>query len=129
LPWQLGGLFLGWFSPTQAGGIGAFGALVIGSSGRGSNLKITLEATRDGLRTALHGCSLSSWSHVVRSLHGHLQYPFQARDWVGGLPISHMAIMGIIIFIYFIGGFFMDSMALIVVTLPIFFPRCKEPRF
>ncbi|MBW2137576.1 MAG: TRAP transporter large permease subunit, partial [Deltaproteobacteria bacterium] len=33
-----------------------------------------------------------------------------------------MAIMGVIIFIYFIGGFFMDSMALIVVTIPIFYP-------
>jgi len=33
-----------------------------------------------------------------------------------------MAVMGVIVFIYFIGGFFMDSMALIVVTIPIFFP-------
>ena len=33
-----------------------------------------------------------------------------------------MAIMGIIIFIYFVGGFFMDSMGLIVVTIPIFYP-------
>jgi len=30
--------------------------------------------------------------------------------------------MGVIIFLYFIGGFFMDSMALVVVTIPIFFP-------
>jgi C4-dicarboxylate transporter DctM subunit len=33
-----------------------------------------------------------------------------------------MAVMGVIILIYFVGGFFMDSMALIVVTIPIFFP-------
>jgi TRAP-type C4-dicarboxylate transport system permease large subunit len=30
--------------------------------------------------------------------------------------------MAVIVFIYFIGGFFMDSMALVVVTIPIFFP-------
>jgi TRAP-type C4-dicarboxylate transport system permease large subunit len=48
--------------------------------------------------------------------------PFQLADWVGNLPIHKMAIMGIIIFIYFVGGFFMDSMGLIVVTIPIFYP-------
>ena len=48
--------------------------------------------------------------------------PFVLADWVGGLPIPPMAVMAVIIFIYFICGFFMDSMALIVVTIQIFFP-------
>jgi len=48
--------------------------------------------------------------------------PFVLADWIGQLPIPPLAVMGVIIFIYFIGGFFMDSMALIVVTIPIFFP-------
>jgi len=43
-------------------------------------------------------------------------------DAVGALPIPPMGVMAVIIFIYFIGGFFMDSMALVVVTIPIFFP-------
>jgi len=37
--------------------------------------------------------------------------------------------MGIIIFIYFLGGFFMDSMALIVVTIPIFYPIVQKLGF
>ena len=48
--------------------------------------------------------------------------PFMLADWLGGLPIHPMAVMGVIVFIYFIGGFFMDAMGLIVVTIPIFFP-------
>jgi C4-dicarboxylate transporter, DctM subunit len=48
--------------------------------------------------------------------------PFVLADFVGNLPLSPMVIMGIIVFIYFIGGFFMDSMAMIVVTIPIFYP-------
>ena len=48
--------------------------------------------------------------------------PFVLIDTVGGLAIPRMAIMGVIISIFFIGGFFMDSMALIVVLIPIFFP-------
>ena len=40
-----------------------------------------------------------------------------------------MAVMVVIIFIYFIGGFFMDAMGLIVLTVPIFFPLVKELGF
>lgn len=47
---------------------------------------------------------------------------FELADWVGGLPLPPMMIMSIIIFIYFIGGCFMDSMALVVLTIPIFYP-------
>ncbi|MBA7660988.1 C4-dicarboxylate TRAP transporter large permease protein DctM [subsurface metagenome] len=47
---------------------------------------------------------------------------FVLGDWVGGLPLPPIAIMGVIIFLYFIGGFFMDSLALVVLTIPIIFP-------
>jgi TRAP-type C4-dicarboxylate transport system permease large subunit len=47
---------------------------------------------------------------------------FDLADWVGGLPYSPNIIMGAIIFFYFLGGTFMDSMGLIVLTIPIFFP-------
>ena len=50
-------------------------------------------------------------------------------EWLGGLPIPPMAVMAVIIFIYFIGGFFMDSMALIVLTVPIFFPLVMKLGF
>jgi len=40
-----------------------------------------------------------------------------------------MAVMGVIVFIYFIGGFFMDAMGLIVVTVPIFFPIVQKLGF
>jgi tripartite ATP-independent transporter DctM subunit len=121
----VGGLFLGWFSPTQAGGIGAFGALVIGLFRQGFNFRITLEATRDGLRTACMVLFIIAGATVFGHFMAISNIPFELADWVGNLPISPIAIMGVIIVIYFIGGFFMDSMALIVVTVPIFFPIVK----
>lgn len=55
--------------------------------------------------------------------------PFTLADWVGSLKISPILIMALVIFVYFIGGFFMDSMALIVVTIPIFFPLIQRLNF
>ncbi|PKN65579.1 MAG: C4-dicarboxylate ABC transporter permease [Deltaproteobacteria bacterium HGW-Deltaproteobacteria-15] len=125
----VGGLFLGWFSPTQAGGIGAFGALVIGLFRQGFNFRVTLEATRDGLRTACMVLFIIAGATVFGHFMAISNIPFELADWVGTLPIPTIAIMGVIIFIYFVGGFFMDSMALIVVTVPIFFPIVRTLGF
>jgi C4-dicarboxylate transporter, DctM subunit len=125
----IGGLFLGWFSPTQAGAIGAGGALLIGLIRGKLTWKTFFETGKDGLLT---GCMVL-FIIAGAVLFGHFlaisTIPFLLADWVGNLPIPKMAIMGIIIFIYFIGGFFMDSMALIVVTVPIFYPIVQSLGF
>ena len=118
----IGGLFLGWFSPTQAGAIGAFGALAIGVMRRRLRLKIAIEAAKDGLRTACMVLFIITGATVFGHFLAISNIPFVLAEWVGGLPIPPLAVMAVMIFIYFIGGFFMDSMALIVVTIPIFFP-------
>jgi len=118
----VGGLFLGWFSPTQAGAIGAFGAFLIGLFRGKFNLKITIDAVKDGLRTACMVMYIIMGATVFGHFLAISNIPFVLAEWVGNLPIPPMAVMGVIAFIYFIGGFFMDSMALIVVTIPIFFP-------
>lgn len=125
----IGGLFLGWFSPTQAGAIGAGGALLIGIMRRKLTWQSFFEAGKDGLR---NGCMVL---YIIAGavIFGHFlaisTIPFLLADWVGNLPIHRMAVMTVIIFIYFIGGFFMDSMALIVVTVPIFYPIVQKLGF
>jgi len=125
----IGGLFLGWFSPTQAGAIGAGGALLIGVARRQLSWQTFIEAGMDGLRTACMVIFIITGAVIFGHFMAVSTIPFVLADWLGGLPISPIAVMGIIIFIYFIGGFFMDSMALIVVTIPIFFPIVMELGF
>jgi len=118
----IGGLFLGWFSPTQAGAIGAGGALLIGLARRQLNWRVFFEAGKEGLRTSCMVIFIITGAVIFGHFMAVSTIPFILADWLARLHISPMAVMGIIIFIYFMGGFFMDSMALIVVTIPIFFP-------
>jgi tripartite ATP-independent transporter DctM subunit len=118
----IGGLFFGWFSPTQAGAVGASGALCIGMIRGRLRLKKTVDAAMDGLRTACMVLFIIAGATLFGHFLAISNIPFVLADWIEGLPIPPMAIMSVIILIYFIGGFFMDSMALIVVTIPIFFP-------
>jgi len=125
----IGGLFLGWFSPTQAGAIGASGALVIGLFRGQFDLKVILESTKDGLRTACMILFILAGAIVFGHFLAISNIPFALADWVEHLPIPPMGIMGVLLLIYFIGGFFMDAMGMIVVTIPIFFPIVESLGF
>ncbi|MBN2062377.1 MAG: TRAP transporter large permease [Deltaproteobacteria bacterium] len=118
----IGGLFMGLFSPTQAGAIGAFGAFLIGLFRGKLRFYNTINAIKDGLKTSCMVLFIISGAAVFGHFLAISNIPFMLADWVGNLPIPPMAIMGVMVLIYFVGGFFMDSMALIVVTIPIFFP-------
>jgi C4-dicarboxylate transporter DctM subunit len=125
----IGGLFLGWFSPTQAGAIGAGGALLIGLARRQVTWRSFVDAGKEGVRTACMVLFIIAGATAFGKFMAVSRIPFVLAEWLGGLPIPPMAVMVIIVFIYFIGGFFMDSMALIVLTVPIFFPLVKELGF
>jgi C4-dicarboxylate transporter DctM subunit len=125
----IGGLFLGWFSPTQAGAIGACGAFIIGLFRGQFNLKVILESMKDGLRTACMVLFILAGATVFGHFLAISNIPFALADWVEHLPIPPMSIMGVILLIYFIGGFFMDAMGMIVVTIPIFYPIVERLGF
>jgi C4-dicarboxylate transporter DctM subunit len=118
----IGGLFLGWFSPTQAGAIGCAGALVIGLARREIGWHSFLEASKDGLRTGCMVIFIITGAIIFGHFMAISRIPFALVDWMERLSLPPMAIVGIISFIFFIGGFFMDSMALVVLLIPIFYP-------
>jgi C4-dicarboxylate transporter DctM subunit len=125
----IGGLFLGWFSPTQSGAIGAGGALLIGLARRQLSWQTFIDACREALRTSCLVIFIITGAVIFGHFMAVSRIPFVLAEWLGGLPIHPMAVMVVIIFIYFIGGFFMDAMGLIVLTVPIFFPLVKELGF
>jgi tripartite ATP-independent transporter DctM subunit len=118
----IGGLFFGWFTPTQAGGIGAAGALAIGLVRRQLSWKVFIESTKDGLRTSCMVLCVIAGATVFGHFMAVSTIPFILADWIGGLPIHPMGIMGVIVLIYIVGGCFMDAMALVVLTVPVIFP-------
>ncbi|MFC1969758.1 TRAP transporter large permease [Chloroflexota bacterium] len=116
------GLFLGWFSPTQAGGAGAAGALLIGLATRQLTWQAFLSAVKDALRISCMVMVIVVGAMVFGHFMAVTRIPFILADWVVGLPLPSMAIMGIIVLIYILGGCFMDALALITLTIPILYP-------
>lgn len=118
----MGGLFFGLFTPTEAGGIGAFGTIVLALIKRNISLKglqaSLLETTRISCMILVVVAGATVFGHFLAVT----RIPFDIANWVGGLNLPSFAIIGMIILIYMIGGCFIDALALIMLTVPIFFP-------
>lgn len=118
----MGGLFLGLFTPTEAGAAGAALALLISVvSGKMSWKKFHL-AVNDSLKISCMIMVIMLGAVIFGRFLAVTRLPFEAAGWVAGLPIPPLVIIAVICLIYVIGGMVMDALALLLVTIPIFFP-------
>lgn len=116
------GLLLGWFSPTQAGGVGAAGAFLIGLATKGLTWQGLQSAIKDALRITCMVMVIVVGATVFGHFMAVTKIPLILADWVAGLPLHPMAVMGIIVLVYILGGCFMDALALVTLTIPILYP-------
>lgn len=125
----MGGLFTGWFTAMQAGAIGAVGAIIIGLLRRKLSWEGYTAAIKDTLKVTCQVMVIVAGATVFGRFIAVTRIPFTLAEWVGGLPLPPMGIMAIIILMYLLGGTFMDSLAMITLTVPIIFPVVKELGF
>ncbi|MBU2623466.1 MAG: TRAP transporter large permease [Proteobacteria bacterium] len=116
------GLFFGVFTPTEAGAVGSFFAIIIGIIRRGLNWKGFLASISDTLRVSCMVIVIIAGAVIFGRFLAVTRIPYDIADWVVALPVPKTVIMIIIFVIYLIGGMFMDALALLLITISIFFP-------
>ncbi|KHF38520.1 TRAP transporter large permease [Halalkalibacter okhensis] len=119
---SMGGLFAGWFTPTEAGAIGAGGVLVLTLLTKKLSWEGLKSSLFDTLRTTAMIMLLIASAVVFGRLITMSRIPFEIGGWVESLVLPSFVIMALILLIYLILGFFMDALALILLSIPIFFP-------
>jgi len=122
----MGGLFKGVFTPTEAGAIGAFSTLMLAIIRRQISWSAFCQALVETTRISCMVLVIVTGATVFGHFLAITRIPFELAGWVKGLPLPAWGIMGVIIFIYLIGGCFMDALALILLTINIFFPVAVE---
>jgi tripartite ATP-independent transporter DctM subunit len=125
----MGGLFTGWFTPTQAGAAGAAGALVISTVRKSLTRRKLLEAFEETVKVTCMIMVLIAGALIFSRFFAITTLPRMIADWVGGLPLSPMAIMLLIILFHFLAGTFMDGFGLILLTVPILYPTIVKLGF
>ncbi|HBW35856.1 TRAP transporter large permease [Desulfosporosinus sp. BICA1-9] len=119
---SLGGLFVGWFTPTEAGAVGAAGVLVITVVTKQLSWAALKSSLYDTLNTIAMIMFLIAGANVFGRFIAITRLPFELGTWIEGLPLPPFVVMSLILLIYVIMGFVMDALALILLTVPIFYP-------
>ena len=125
----IGGLYLGWFSPTEAASIGAVGALFLSVINGTFSGAMLMKALMETIKTTamifaiLIGAILFNNFLILASI------PSLISDWITALPLGKEAILLVILGMYFVLGCLLDSLAMVLLTIPIVFPIIKALGF
>ena len=125
----IGGLYGGFFTPTEAGGMGAGGAFLLGVLRRKldrAGVRVALlQATRTAAAvfTVLIGALLFGYFLTIT------QTPQKLTGFVTSLGLNRYEVLALIMVMYLVLGCLMDAMAMIILTVPIIFPVITQLGF
>jgi C4-dicarboxylate transporter DctM subunit len=118
----IGGLFFGFFTPTEAAAVGVFGVLAVSLVRRQLTWQGFVKSLYETLRTSCMVMLLIAGAVVFGKFLAVTRIPFNIASWIGGFDLPPFAVLTMIILVYFLGGCFMDALAFVMLTVPIFFP-------
>ena len=118
----MGGLFIGFFTPTEAAGIGAFGTILIALISRHLSWRNFVRSLNETTRISCMILVIVAGATVFGHFLAVTTIPASVGRWVAGLHWPSFLIIGLVILIYLLLGCLMDSLAMIMLTIPVFYP-------
>lgn len=118
----LGGIYGGIFTPTEAGGIGAFGAIVITMASGRISVKQLFEAMLEAGQTAAMVFMMIIGAYILMKFLAISKLPLFLSETVAALPLNRWVVFAGIILLYIILGMFLDIFSAVIMTIPVIFP-------
>jgi tripartite ATP-independent transporter DctM subunit len=118
----MGGLFWGLFTPTKAGAVGSAVILIIVMVQGRLSWKSFMLAVGDTIKTSCMVLMLIAGATIFGHFLALSRIPLEVGRTVAALPWPGWAVMAMVCLIYLVGGCFIDALALIMLTIPIFYP-------
>ena len=118
----MGGIYSGIFTPTEAGAIGAFGAIVISAIGRRLTRQNLLASLFETARTTGMIAAIILGAFIFMRFLAISNLPFTLSEIISGIALNRYVIFAIIVVLYILLGMFMDIIPAVVLTIPILYP-------
>ena len=118
----LGGIYMGIFTPTEAGAVGAFGAIVITTAYRRLNFRKFLDSLLEAGQTTAFVFLLIIGAFILMKFLAISKLPFLLGDTIAGLDVPTVVIFAAIVLLYIILGMFLDIISAVILTIPIMYP-------
>ncbi len=118
----VGGIYLGWFSPTEAAAIAAFAAAVIGFATR----TLTLRGLGDALLDTVYSTAMLFFIIVGAFIFSRFivltRLPNELAAWVQASGLGPLWIVAAVVALYFVLGTFLEEVSTILITVPVILP-------
>jgi C4-dicarboxylate transporter DctM subunit len=118
----LGGLFLGVFTPTEAGSAGVFGALALTVVYRSFSFKMVVNSIAESGKVVVRVLMILMGAMVFQNFLALSQLPQVITKWIIGLPVPPVVTVMLLMAFYLPLGTFMDTLSMLILTAPLFFP-------
>ena len=118
----MGGIYAGIFTPTEAGAVGAFGAVVISAASRRLTLKRFFDSLLEATKITVMIMLLIVGAFILMKFLAISKLPFMLAGTISGLQLPTYAIFAGIILLYILLGMFLDVFAAVVLTIPVIYP-------
>jgi C4-dicarboxylate transporter, DctM subunit len=118
----MGGMMQGFFTPTEAGSVGAFTVGLLAFATRDIHLGGLFKSLKESVVTACMVLILITGSAIFGHFIAVTKIPMVAADWILQLPFHRHVILILIGLIYLLGGSFIDDLAFMILATPIFYP-------
>lgn len=118
----IGGLYVGLFTPTEAGAVGVFFTLAVTIATGRLTWKGFISSVTDSLKISCMVFFLVTGAIIFGRFLAVTRLPFMVAEFASSLPVSPYVVLALILLIYLVGGCFIDSLGFLVLTIPIFFP-------
>lgn len=118
----MGGLFVGFFTPTEAGAVGVFGILVLALARRKLSWQGFITSLSDATKVTAMVFLMVAGAMILSRFIAVSRIPFLVAEWATLLPIPSSIILLIVILISLILGCFIESLPLILLLAPVFAP-------
>ena len=125
----IGGLYTGWFTPTEAAGVGAFGAFVITIVKKKLTWQNLTESLAQTIRTTAMVFLILIGAHIFGYFLTISQIPDQLSILASEAGLNRYIVLAILILFYIVLGCFMEGLAIMVLTIPIVFPLILDLGF
>jgi len=125
----IGGIFGGFFSPTEAAAIGASMTIAIGFASRQLDVPKLIASFAETVRTTGTLFIIVLGAFMFAAFMVESRIPATLGEWIDTQGLSPLAIIFFLVFIYLILGCFLDSISMILITVPVFLPIVEAAGF
>ncbi len=118
----VGGIYQGWFTPTEGAAVGAFGTGLIAYLNRGLTWSTLIDSFMVTGRSTAMIFFIVLGAAFYNGFLALTQVPQELAGYVSDLGLGAWTVLSLILVVYLIFGCLMDSLSMILLTVPIFFP-------